>query len=128
MASNDFSSIILELEKESEKESRIVLNRKQKENTYFLLDLKLPKIRDMPNVSREFIQLHYSNTPPKKYGFLEMLEANFGMDLRSKNPWFNQTIAKERYKKALKQCKLVRFSKDEPIIHYIGTCVDKELL
>ena len=79
------------------------------ENEYFLLDLKLPKFRNADIPEREETKLE----PVPKYGFLEMLETIHREDFCSKNPWFNEHIARERYQKALKLCKKVRFSKTE---------------
>ena len=104
MAYHDFSSFIQEIENGPTKSEP-----RRKENTYFLLDLKLPKVRELFNDSDNFKH----DSPPQKYGILEMLESIHGIDLRANNPWVNRCIAEARYRKALKACKLVRFTTHE---------------
>ena len=66
------------------------------ENTYFSLDLQIPKSsRDhhktdfADNSCRSSVQV---DDYLPKYGFVDRLETIFNRDLRTKNPWFNPDI------------------------------------
>ena len=74
-------------------------NNTYSNNTYFLLDLKLPDPKTLgvkPNNNTSSVKL-------EKFGFIELLETIHGKDLRTNNPWFNPSTRRvhwyDRFKK-----------------------------
>ena len=84
-------------------------NKAYGNNSYFLLDLKLPDPKTLGVKLSN--QEKTSSGKLEKFGFIDMLEKIHGRDLRTNNPWLNPAASRVRWKDRFK--KKVRFSTTE---------------
>ena len=75
-------------------------------NTYFMLDLKLPDPKTLGVKLNN--QENTSSGKLEKFGFVDLLEKIHGKDLRTNNPWLNPSAHRVQWKDRFK--KQVQFS------------------